>query len=195
MTRVRLRTPEARAERLAKHAAETDPAAVQNAALRLLDSRARTTSDLRTRLARSGYPAALIEGVVARLAEVGLLDDTAYARGWLESRDRGRPRGERALRVELRQRGVPSEMAETALEERRAAAEVEAGEPSADDVAATRLLERRAAALGRGTDLRVRRQRAYGLLARNGFDPDVAGRVAGTWSAAFSPDVDDAPVD
>jgi hypothetical protein len=44
---------------------------------------------------------------------------------------------------------------------------------SADARAAERLLTRRAAALARIADLRVRRQRAYSLLARNGFDAEV----------------------
>ena len=59
----RRRTPEARAERLAQHAAETDPAAVLAAAVRLLEARPRTVKDLSSRLVRSGYPAALVEEI------------------------------------------------------------------------------------------------------------------------------------
>ena len=184
--RPRRRTPEARAERLALHAAESDPAAVLAAAVRLLESRARTVEDLRKRLLRSGYPQALVDGAAERLVEIGLLDDDAYARGWLESRDRVRPRGERVLRQELRLRGVPGDIAAAALDERRASALDEpggTGDPShvsrsADEEAAMRLIERRGAALARIADPRARRQRAYALLARSGFDPDVASRVA-----------------
>ena len=181
----RRRTPEARAERLAGHAAETDPAVVLAAALRLLEARARSVADLRARLVRSGYPTALVDAAAERLSDIGLLDDDAFARGWLEARDRGRPRGERVLRQELRLRGVPGDVAAAALDERRAAAMPDAtdeagrsGAGSADEAAAIRLLGRRAAALARVPDPRMRRQRAYALLARNGFDPDVAGRVA-----------------
>jgi regulatory protein len=166
---------------VARHGAETDPAVVLAAALRLLEVRSRTVTDLRARLTRSGYPVGLVEATTDRLIELGLLDDEAYARGWLESRDRGRPRGERVLRQELRLRGVPGDLAAAALDERRAAgaAAGKESEPgSADETAAINLLERRAAALARVADPRVRRQRAYALLARNGFDPDVAGRVA-----------------
>ena len=35
-----------------------------------------------------------------------MLDDEAFARAWVESRDRARPRGERAIREELRLKGV-----------------------------------------------------------------------------------------
>jgi len=167
------------------------------AGMRLLETQSRTVSDLRARLLRSGYPAGLVEATTERLEELRLLDDAAYARAWLESRDRGRPRGERVLRQELRQRGVPIEVAATALDERREAgappdvaargfhglddgglAESPESPASADEAAAARLLERRSAALSRVTDPRARRQRAYALLARNGFDPGVAARVA-----------------
>jgi hypothetical protein len=39
-------------------------------------------------------------------------------------------------------------------------------------------MTRHAAALRRVIDPRARRQRAYGLLARNGFDPEIAMRVS-----------------
>jgi hypothetical protein len=42
-----------------------------------------------------------------------------------------------------------------------------------DGAAARRLLERHARSLGAVPDARRRRQRAYGLLARSGFDPDT----------------------
>jgi hypothetical protein len=42
----------------------------------------------------------------------------------------------------------------------------------------------------RVADLRLRRQRAYGLLARNGFDPDVCRSVSARLVAA-----EDAPED
>lgn len=168
------------------------------AAIRLLEVRSRTVSDLRTRLLRAAYPAALVDTTAGRLVELGLLDDEAYARGWLESRDRGRPRGERVLRQELRIRGVPSDVAVSALDERREAAAEGAGDSedgegpaSADEAAASRLLERRAAALARVADPRQRRQRAYALLARNGFDPEVAGRVASRVLAAAAKDTTD----
>jgi hypothetical protein len=51
---------------------------------------------------------------------------------------------------------------------------------SADLAAAARLLERRHSALMREPDLRKRRHKAYALLARNGFDPDVCARLAAT---------------
>ncbi len=59
----------------------------------------------------------------------------------------------------------------------------------ADEVAAGRLLERRAASLRRDRDPRRRRQKAYALLARNGFDPGICARVAAAFVASIEPGV------
>jgi regulatory protein len=112
-----------------------------------------------------------------------MLDDATFARTWVESRDRARPRSEAALRRELALKGIDRELAAEVLAERRAGpshparpgggdATDEEGE-GPDMAAAERLLRKRAAALGRVADPRERRQRAYALLARNGFDPEV----------------------
>jgi regulatory protein len=154
-------------------------------AVRALESRQLSVSELRLKLRRLGYMAELIDGAVTRLAELGYLDDDAFARSWVESRDRARPRGERALRSELGRKGVDRAVVEAVLDGRRTrgTASDESG-PSPDEVAAVRLIERHAAALARVSDPRARRQRAYGLLARNGFDPDIAARISRTVDVA-----------
>ena len=154
-----------------------------DAALRFLEARQRSVAEVRRRLTTAGYREDLVTGAIERLGELGMLDDEAFATQWVESRDRARPRGERALRQELRQKGIDSETIARTLEERRDFG-VEGGdgdEPtlSADEVAARRLLARHASALARISDPRARRQRTYALLARNGFDPEIASRLAG----------------
>lgn len=161
-----------------------DPAVVLNAAARYLEARSRSVAEVRRHLASAGYASALVDGAIARLLELGYLDDTAFAGSWVASRDRARPRGERALRVELARKGVADETIRTILADRAAehasdgAGVLEDGPRSADDAAAERLLARKAAAIGRAGDPRTRRRKAYALLARNGFDPDVAARVS-----------------
>ena len=188
-----------REERLAERAEITDPAVVLAAAARFLEARPRGATETRRRLRTAGYPSALVDAAIERLAEIGLLDDEAFARGWIESRDRARPRGERALRHELQVRGLDRMLVDRALAERRADSEDrhEAGmradrenpsgtsgpsEPgdraSPDETAAFRLLVRRRRTIERLADPRARRQWAYALLARNGFDPTVARPVA-----------------
>jgi regulatory protein len=174
---------------------------VLGAGLRFLEVRSRSISEVRRRLRSAGYEAGLVEGAIGRLLELGFLDDAAFARAWVESRDRARPRGERALRLELGQKGVARDVTDATLEERRdeASARADAAdaadpdrepEPSVDEAAAQRLLERRASQLGRVPDPRVRRQRAYALLARNGFDPGVCSTVAKRFAADAAEDGD-----
>jgi regulatory protein len=170
------------AERRERRQAVDDPAVVLEAATRFLEARARSVAEVRRRLTSVGYRRELVEDAITRLLELGMLDDAAFAKAWIDSRDRARPRGERALTEELRLRGVDRELISAALEERRIhaaeAAEPDGDAPSADEAAAERLLARNAPALERVADPRARRQRAYALLARNGFDPGVCATMS-----------------
>jgi regulatory protein len=173
------------AERRERRAAVDDPATVLDAAARFLEVRSRSVAEVRRRLTTAGYRPDLVEGAVTRLQELGMLDDEAFARAWVESRDRARPRGERAIRQELGLKGVDRTTVDLVLAERREATalrEPDDGEPvaSADEIAAERLVARNARSLARVADPRQRRQRAYALLARNGFDPEVCRTVAAT---------------
>jgi regulatory protein len=164
------------AERRDRRAAVDDPAVVLDAAARFLETRSRSVAEVRRRLTTAGYRTELVEGAIARLVELGILDDATFARAWVESRDRARPRGERALRQELLLKGVDRALIDEVLGERG-----EGREQGADVGAAAQLLARHARSLERAADPRVRRQRAYALLARNGFDPDVCAEAASTF--------------
>jgi regulatory protein len=157
--------------RRAEHAEITDPSLVLEAALRFLEARQRSAVEVRRRLLLHGYRAELVDSTIDRLVELDILDDAAFAQAWVESRDRARPRGQRALRSELRRKGIDRQVVDDVLEAR------ELAEPAADAAAARRVLERHANALNRVTDPRARRQRAYALLARSGFDSDTAVEV------------------
>ena len=159
------------------------------AALRFLEPRARSTAEVRRRLTAAGYRSELVDTAVGRLAELGILDDVAFAREWVRSRDRAHPRGTRALASELRAKGIADDTIRTVL-----------GERDGDDVdgmgqeedAARRLLERKAAFLRRSGETRQVRQRAYALLVRNGFSSEIAWRMAGA-SVALATDVAEEP--
>ncbi|MEP7158277.1 MAG: regulatory protein RecX [Chloroflexota bacterium] len=139
------------------------------AAAAFLAVRPRSVGETRKRLHHLGYPQGLVDEVLERFAEIGYLDDEAFARAWVESRDRARPRGETALRRELAQKGVGREVVDEVLVERLDAAED--GDPNL--AAATALIARKRAGLAREPDPRKRRQKAYALLARSGFDPET----------------------
>ena len=180
------------AERRERKAAVDDPAVVLEAAVRFLEARSRSVAEVRRRLTTAGYRTELVEAAIERLLELGMLDDEAFARLWVESRDRARPRGERALMVELRQKGIDAKIITATLKERREvavrwedAASSEGEHPSSpaatpDEASARKLVAHHARSLARIADPRQRRQRAYALLARNGFDPEVCRTVAAT---------------
>ena len=193
-------------DRRARRAEITDPDIVMDAAAAFLAVRPRSMAETRRRLCHLGYPPALVDAVVARLVELGYLDDAAFARAWVESRDRARPRGSTALRQELQRAGVARDVIDQVLDERRSGGFDRAdhgavdnaesasygvavarkdgtpgtgdSQPDVDVAAARRLLERRAAAMAREQDPRRRRQKAYALLARHGFAPDVCRVVS-----------------
>jgi regulatory protein len=176
VTRKRRESPAQARER---RAAVEDPQVVLDAAARFLETRSRSVAEVRRRLTRAGYRPELVEGAISRLTDLGILDDEAFARAWVESRDRARPRGERAIREELRLKGVDRAIADAVLEERRDAE----GDTLPDRAAAERLLAKNERALARVADPRQRRQRAYALLARNGFDPETCREAAAAWLA------------
>jgi regulatory protein len=171
---------ETHAERRARRGEVDDPEVVLAAAMRFLETRSRSIAEVRRRLTGAGYRADLVDGAISRLAELGVLDDEAFARGWVESRDRARPRGERALRDELRLKGIDRTVVDEVLGDRRElrANDDEDEDGSPDRLAALRLIERHARTLDRIDDPRKRRERAYALLARNGFDPDICRELA-----------------
>ena len=135
-------------------------------------------AEVRRRLGQAGYRADLIEGAIVRMTELGMLDDSTFARSWVESRDRAHPRGERALRRELSLKGLQRDVIDEVLDERRDAAGTDGEAAGVDLAAARRLLARNVRTLDRVADPRTRRQRAYALLARHGFDSETCREVA-----------------
>ena len=180
----RRRPRESFAEGRERRAAIDDPAVVLEAAARFLEARPRSVAEVRRRLGRAGYQSELIESAIVRLGELGILDDEAFGKAWVESRDRARPRGEIALRRELSLKGVDRAIVDELLDERRAPGGVAPDGDGVDLEAARRLLARNERSLARVADPRQRRQRVYALLARNGFDPETCREASAQAMAA-----------
>jgi len=102
-----------------------------DAGLRLLARRAHSSLELRQKLQRRGYEPGDVDAALGRLAELGYVDDGAFARGLV--RRRSGVRGPRALAGELSTRGIDRAGIAEALEGVDAEAEL---------AAATRLAER-----------------------------------------------------
>jgi len=118
-------------------------------------------------LRRRGVPEEAAEAVLARFAEVNLIDDAMFAKAWVESRHYGRGLAARALGAELRQRGVASEDIETALS---------GLDPGQELKTARELVARRLASTA-GMPVPARMRRLAGVLARKGYSAGLAYRV------------------
>jgi hypothetical protein len=77
--------------------------------LRLLAIAPRPRAGLAQALRRKEIPDDVIEAVLDRFAEIGLIDDAAYASSFVRTKHRDRALGQTALRAELRKLGVDDE--------------------------------------------------------------------------------------
>ncbi len=172
--RGRTRTWEEReAARIAREEAaaaevEADPESVaRKILLDTLTGQARTRQELAGKLAKRGVPDELAASLLDRFTEVGLIDDAAFARQWVESRHRSRGLAPRALKQELRRKGVGDDDAAEALEQI----------DEADQRQAARALVDRKLRSMRGLDPQVATRRLAGLLARKGYAAGLAFSV------------------
>jgi len=146
----------------------------KDAALRLLSVRMRSAWELRTRLSKRRFRPDAIESALKDLERVGLVDDRKFARLFLESRARRRPRSYSVLRSELRSRGVAPEVVEEAVAEMQA--EVSEAEM------ARRALGSRMERM-RGVSPEGRRARAERFLAGKGFSRSVIEEILQGWES------------
>ncbi|HEX7738589.1 MAG TPA: regulatory protein RecX [Marmoricola sp.] len=169
---------------------EADPESVaRKILLDQLTGRARSRTELAKKLAQRGVPDEIATRLLDRFTEVGLIDDAAFARDWVEQRQSGRGLARRALAVELRRKGIDDETARAALD--HAAQD----DPDAE-IEAARMLVRRKLRSVAGVEHHKAVQRLVGMLARKGHSPTVAYRVVreeleavgiGSDGAAFQP--------
>jgi regulatory protein len=84
-------------------------------ALHFLSFRPRAELEVTQNLRKHNFPDGVIQTVLERLGRSGLVNDHSFAQTWVENRSEFRPRGRRALRLELRQKGIMDEVIETVL--------------------------------------------------------------------------------
>ncbi|MBN1976596.1 MAG: RecX family transcriptional regulator [Anaerolineae bacterium] len=85
-------------------------------ALNFLSYRPRSEAEARRNLRGKNLEEDVIEAVIERLTRAGLLNDREFARYWVENRMQFKPRGSRALRQELWEKGVPDAVITEAIE-------------------------------------------------------------------------------
>ncbi len=92
-----------------------DVARALDRAVRLLARRPYSTVEIRRNLHSKQFAAPTIDEVLAKLEDLGYVDDRAFAQYWIENREQFRPRSPRALAHELRQKGLPDPLIREAL--------------------------------------------------------------------------------
>lgn len=125
-------------------------------ALNFLSYRPRSKVEVRRNLHRKNVQGVVIEEVIERLVRAGLVNDEEFARFWVENRSEFRPRGVRALRHELRQKGVPDVIIADAL-------------VNVDEEAAARKVAEKGARRFGHLDTGAFRRKFGAYLARRGF--------------------------
>jgi regulatory protein len=147
---------------------EPDPHDVaRQIVLRQLAMAPRSRQQLRDKLRQRGCADDVAESVLDRMAEVGLVDDEAYAAMLVRSKQAGRGLAARALARELRTKGVDDDTARAALEEI---------DPEDERERARALVEKRLRTMhGLAPDVQARR--LAGMLARKGYASSTAYAV------------------
>jgi regulatory protein len=138
-------------------------------AVRFLSYRPRSRAEVERYLRGKAIAEEVVADVIVRLEQARYLDDEAFAQFWVENREQFRPRGQRALRYELRQKGVSDRVINRVLS------------GLDDEAAAWRAVEGR---LDRWANLPSAefRQKVLGYLNRRGFD---YGTISVTLAKAY----------
>ena len=133
-----------------------------DAGLRLIARRAHSRHELRVKLRRRGYAEDDVDVTLARLLEMGLLDDGSFAAGHV--RRRSASLGPLALSAELAARGVERSTAGAALERFDRSAQLASAER----------LARRLAGTTSYPGYKQLLDRVGPKLVRRGFSPGIA---------------------
>ncbi len=151
-------------------------------AVRFLSYRPRSAAEVRRNLAQKDIEPAVIDLVLERLQQQSYVNDAEFARYWVENRGRFKPRGVRALRYELRLKGVDAAIIEEAL------ASLETGSLAHE---AARPQAERMAKLAESDPVTFKR-RLLAFLMRRGFDyaeaREAVNELARELGAEASPD-------
>ena len=147
----------------------SEDTAMYDRALNLLAFRARSARELQRRLTMKGESRERAERVIAKLLDIGLINDVDFARQVVRSKVSAGA-SKRRLQQELFKRGVARDVADQAVSE---VLEDEA----VDEVAlAERVARKRLPSLA-SADATTQRRRLYAFLARRGHDSDTIRKV------------------
>lgn len=152
-----------------KRAIEDEKQRCWTATLRLLGVRSQSRQELRRRLLGKKFSVAATEYALTRAEKAGFINDDAFAKEWIESRQRNQPKGRYLLRQELKQKGIAEAIIDRLLEE------------VLDETASALTLLRKRAWKWKGLDEYTFKQKAYTYLAGKGFAFDITSDAVETF--------------
>lgn len=148
-------------------------AKVRSRALLLLDQRARSRKELSDRLIGLEFDQEVVEMVLDDLTNVGLVNDSAFAKEWVRQRHERRGKSARVLDRELQEKGVS--------QAERAEALKQVTQDSEESIAQA-LAEKKARSIKSVPADRGERdkylRRIVGVLARRGFNQGMSMSIA-----------------
>ena len=137
--------------------------AAKEYAFLLLKFRLRSEKELEGRLKRKKFSPAIIKSTLDFLKEKRFLDDTLFARGWINSRIK-RPLGIRKLKQELALKGIDKEIIESEI--------CDLKENYREEDIVRELAQERLGKL-KAIEPRAAQRRVYAYLMRRGFSPEI----------------------
>lgn len=151
---------------------------VRDYALKLLSIRPRSIKEISTKLQKysqkRNLPDSIMDNVIAHLLEQKFLGDTEFVRWWKEGRQSYKPKGIKAIRIELMQKGVDKKIIDSVFEENK-------NEGKSEYNLAMKFLETKARLLKNLSPLKLK-IKLRDLLFRRGFDWDTIGKVIDSYS-------------
>ncbi len=132
-------------------------------ALNYLSFRPRSREEVRRYLQRKETPPYIIDAALERLDRLDFVNDRAFVEFWVENRDKFNPRGARALKNELRMKGVERDIVDELVDKDQ------------DEELALRAARKKATSLAHqpGIDYQTFRNRLGAFLQRRGFGYEV----------------------
>ncbi len=143
-----------------------------------LNKRERTVAEVRARLEKAEISEGEIDAVVAELVEFGYLNDARYASVFTQDKRALEAWGNERIARALRERGIDRDLVEAALAS-PGEDDAGAGEPAGELGRAVALLVQR---FPGGPAERRDHERAFGVLARKGYESEMAADAVREWA-------------
>ncbi len=130
-----------------------------------LSYRPRSEKEIRDYLKKKGIDEVLCEEVLGQLRDRDYVDDHEFAVWWVEQRNRFRPRGKYALKMELGKKGIAKNIIEQVLE------------AQVDEFVLARQVAKKKRSRYQDLDYWDKRKKLKGFLSRRGFSWEAINEV------------------